>query len=98
MAIDGKYECSAKTPIGMLEYVLDMTTEGGVISGTMTMDGKVEELTGTVDGENIVVKVKVATPMGEFPGTATGKIVDGELEGVLKIPIGKMKISGKRVS
>ena len=98
MGVTGSYELAIKSPMGDQECVAHLNEEGELLTGTMEMAGNSIEITnGKVDGDSFTFQVMAPTPMGDLKGTATGKVEGDDISGELKLPLGKMTVTGKRI-
>ena len=77
MAVDGKWEIVINSPLGAQKAALDITTNGGSLTGTQTAQqgsGPLEN--GKVDGNNVSFTVK-----REFNGNAIVIKYEGVVNG-----------------
>ena len=69
------------TPMGAQNGTMDLTTDGGALTGTMkSPQGDIELKEGTVDGDALTWKADITSPMAmtlEFPYAPKGKVMDG---------------------
>jgi hypothetical protein len=97
MAIDGTWNCVMQTPMGPLDVVLVLATQGAELTGTMTGRGQTTNIQdGKADGDKVSWKTAMTTPMPmtlEFTATIAGD----ELNGNVKLgSFGNAPLKGKR--
>lgn len=99
MALEGRYDCITKTPIGTQKGVLSVVPEGDRFTGTITGDlGSMPLENGTIAGNTLRWTMTMTSPMKiELDCTAT---IDGDtLSGKIKAGFfGSMELSGTRVA
>lgn len=81
--VTGKWNVSAKTPMGTMKFVFDMTAEGNALTGTVTFQGNASEITnGTINGNEFSFSTRLQTPMGvkatDIVGTADEDSLSGK--------------------
>ena len=95
--IDGKWNVTMNTPMGAQQGVLDLTTEGDTLTGTMTgQQGTMELQNGKVDGDTVTWTADLTQPMPvklEFTGKVEGDQIAGD---VVLGPFGKSTFEGTR--
>ncbi len=83
MAVDGKWNITLPTPVGDQAVVMELVTDGGNVSGSMTSDMGVANIpSGTVDGDNVEWIVDMTMPMPmklEFTATVDGDAIKGDV-------------------
>ncbi|HNS87328.1 MAG TPA: hypothetical protein PKH09_10530 [Parvularculaceae bacterium] len=84
MAVDGKWNMKIKTPMGEQTGVLELKTDGGALTGTMSGNmGSVAIENGSVDGGAVKWSAKVTSPMPitlEFDGKVDGDTLSGNVK------------------
>lgn len=99
MAVDGKYECVTKTPMGDQKSVMTVVSDGATWTGSNTgAQGSLDVYDGKVDGNVLTWKMDMKVPMPmTLEGTAT---VDGDsVTGSVKAGMfGSMPLSGTRIA
>ena len=76
MAVDGKWEIVINSPLGAQKAMLEIATDGVVLTGTQQAaqgSGPLEN--GKVDGSNVSWSAKITSPMPltlDFSGTVEG--------------------------
>jgi hypothetical protein len=100
MALEtGKYAVECKAKIGLIKGFFNATVDGGALTGSLDVLGSDEPLSdGKVEGDDFSCSVKVKTPLGKKDSQVTGKCIDGNITGNLKIKmIGDLKYTAKKV-
>lgn len=84
MSADGTWNTTMNTPMGAQRATLELTTNGGALSGVMKSPmGSLEFNDGTVDGNDLAWTVEMAQPMPmtlEFAATVDGDTLKGEVK------------------
>ncbi|GHU85182.1 hypothetical protein FACS189473_3940 [Spirochaetia bacterium] len=99
MAIDGTYKIIAKAPMGNQDGTLVYKTEGGVLTGSITVFGTsypIED--GKLEGTDFEYIVKFKNPMGSTKTTITGTVDGDTITGKMKAMMLTMNFSGTKVS
>jgi hypothetical protein len=82
MTLDGTWEITTKTPMGDQKATLQLSTQGGALTGVHTAMGASNEIyDATVDGQSVSWKVDVQKPFAmtvECHGTIDGDSLTGE--------------------
>jgi hypothetical protein len=84
MAVDGKWEIVINSPMGAQKAALDITTNGGSLTGTQTAQqgsGPLEN--GKVDGNSVSWSAKITNPLPltlDFSGTVDGDKLSGSVK------------------
>ena len=84
MAVDGKWEIVINSPMGAQKAALDITTNGGSLTGTQTAQqgsGPLEN--GKVDGNSVSWSAKITNPLPltlDFTGTVDGDKLSGSVK------------------
>ena len=85
MSADGTWNTTMNTPMGAQQGTMNIATDGGSLSGTVSgPQGDIEVSDGTVDGNNLTWKAAITTPMAmtlEFSASVEGD----ELKGSVKL-------------
>jgi hypothetical protein len=85
MSADGTWNITMQTPMGAQSGTLDLTADGGTLTGTMTAAAAPEpmEITeGTVDGSSLSWKAALTQPMPitlAFTATVDGNSISGDV-------------------
>ena len=99
MAVDGKWEIVINSPLGAQKAALDITTNGGSLTGTQTAQqgsGPLEN--GKVDGNSLSWSAKITTPLPltlDFTGTVDGDKLSGSVKAG---SFGSFPFSGNRTA
>ena len=84
MAVDGKWNLKIKTPMGEQSGVLELKTNGGALTGSMSGNmGSVAIENGSVAGGAVKWSAKVTSPMPitlEFDGKVAGDSISGNVK------------------
>ncbi len=84
MAVDGKWTLKIKTPMGEQSGMLDLTADGGKLTGQMSGNmGTVPIENGSADGDAVKWSAKVTSPMPitlEFDGKVSGDALNGNVK------------------
>lgn len=84
MAVDGKWNLKIKTPMGEQGGELDLTTDGGSLTGQMSQGGALVPIeNGSVDGDAVKWSAKVTSPMPiqlDFDGKVEGDSLSGNVK------------------
>jgi hypothetical protein len=84
MTVDGKWEIVINSPLGAQKAALDITTNGGSLTGTQTAQqgsGPLEN--GKVDGNSVSWSAKITNPLPltlDFSGTVDGDKLSGSVK------------------
>ncbi|WP_353816523.1 hypothetical protein [Agromyces sp. SYSU T00266] len=82
--MDGRWHIESPSPMGKQESQLDVVTNGGTATGTITsMGGSTDILDATVDGDNLSFHIDVTTPMKmkiNFNLTIEGDALSGKIK------------------
>jgi len=99
MAIDGTYQFSVKTPMGIQNAKMTLKIEGNVLTGAIQglMGGDTPISEGSANGDAFELVVEPKTAMGTLKITITGKVEGDQLAGEAITPIGPLLINGKRI-
>lgn len=96
-SINGKWDCISKTPMGDQPSVMDLKSDGKIVTGTsVNMLGTIDVSDGKLEGNTFTWQMEMASP---FPMKLKGEVViDGDsMEGTVTAGFfGKSTISGKR--
>jgi hypothetical protein len=84
MAVEGKWNLKIKTPMGEQGGMLELKTEGGKLTGSMSGNmGSVGIEIGSVDGNVVKWSAKVTSPMPiqlDFDGKVDGDALNGNVK------------------
>lgn len=84
MSVDGSWELVIDTPMGKQAATLELSTDGGAVTGTQAADGKETAIyEGSVDGDAVSWKVDITSPMS-LTVTFTGTVAGDEMTGKAK--------------
>lgn len=90
MAIDGVYNISVKSPMGVQTATLTLKASGNTLTGTSKSDFGTSEITGTVNGDEFEWEEDAPSPMGNMHISAKGKVEGDKISGTMKGPLGLM--------
>lgn len=84
MSADGTWNTTMQTPMGPQQGKLLLKTDGNVLTGKLSgSQGEIEIKDGTVDGNSLVWKADITTPMAmtlEFSATVNGDEISGNVK------------------
>jgi hypothetical protein len=84
MSIDGTWNITVQTPMGPQESSLELTSDGGALTGTSEGGGNnVEIYDGTVDGDKASWKIDITSPMPmtiAFAADVDGDDISGQAD------------------
>jgi hypothetical protein len=94
--VQGKWNITIKTPMGDKSGVLDLQTEGTVLTGSLSDGDHYAAISdGKVDGNRLSWSAKITQPMRmSFKFTAT--VEADHISGAAKHLLGKATFTGKR--
>lgn len=96
--VTGKWKLILKTPMGEGEAFLDVVEENGVLTGTLTNEGDVSEITGgKVEGNEFSFRAKIGSPMGKLTFKVSGTVDGDNMTGKVKVAIGTSNFTGTRI-
>jgi hypothetical protein len=76
MSVDGSWKTTVNSPMGVQQGELQLTTNGGAFTGKMKSAQGEQDISGTVDGDNLAWSTKITSP---FPITLEFTVkVDGD--------------------
>jgi len=96
MSADGAWKTTVNSPMGVQQGTLNITTSGATFSGQMAGAAGSQDITGTVDGDNLAWSAKITSP---FPITLDFTVtVDGDkMTGSVKAgAFGSSPLTGER--
>lgn len=97
MTVDGTWNITMQTPLGVREAKLTLSTSGAMLTGTLAADaGTTEIADGMVDGNKASWKADITDPMAltlEFSATIEGDMLSGTVRLGM---FGKAPLSGTR--
>ena len=98
MAINGKYNVTIDTPIGLLNGSVTFKSESAVLHGDYQIVGSSGNFTGTVDGENAKWDMTVPNPIGgNITLSFDVKVTSTDLSGSIILgPYGTSYVRGKK--
>ena len=85
-SVTGTWILSSEGPRGPRETTLVLTQEGATVSGTAEMRMGEVPVEGTVEGDRVVLIVKMTPPRGDrvlelrYSGTLSGDVIEGVME------------------
>ena len=84
MSADGTWNTTMNTPMGAQQGTLELKTDGGTLTGTLSgAQGTIELKEGTCDGDSLAWKADITTPMAmtlEFSATVEGDSISGNVK------------------
>ena len=84
MAVDGAYDCVAKTPMGDQKGVFTVVSSGDRFNGTFAgMMGSLDVVYGKVDGDRLTWKMEMTMPMPmtlECEAEVAGDAITGTMQ------------------
>lgn len=84
MSADGTWNTTMNTPMGAQNGTMELTTDGGSLSGKLSgPQGEIELQEGTVDGDSLTWKASITAPMAmtlEFSATVDGDEMSGDVK------------------
>jgi len=84
MSADGSWNITTKSPMGSQDGTLNLATDGGGLTGTMSgPQGDIEISEGTVDGNALSWKAQVTSPMAitlEVTAAIDGDGISGDIK------------------
>ena len=84
MSADGTWNTTMNTPMGAQQGTLELKTDGGTLTGTLSgAQGTIELKDGTADGDSLSWKADITTPMPmtlEFSATVDGDSISGNVK------------------
>jgi len=96
--VDGKWELTTRTPKGDVVAILDVKTENGTATGTLSNnDGSVPISNGKYDGTELTYKFEAKTPLGQAKGKAILTPDGDKITGKVKLLVGSFTVDGVRV-
>jgi hypothetical protein len=97
MGISGTYKTGANSPMGRIEGLMILRTEGEALTGTMTgMGNAIEFQNGKVSGDDFEFEVTPQTPMGSMTITVKGTVDGDRISGNFITGFGQMPFEGTR--
>jgi hypothetical protein len=99
MSVSGTFTLTLHTPIGPQEGKMILRADGNDLSGTVVnVKGDSHFTGGTVSGDEIQFVAKLQTPLGRIKARVSGRVEADTFLGVARIPLGEVKIEGRRVA
>ena len=84
MTVDGIWNTSAKTPLGVLKTKLVLKTENNLLSGcSISQFGTDNFSGGKVDGDNFEFTCSSKTPIGPMKFECNGKVAGDKISGLI---------------
>ena len=81
-AIDGEWDCTAKTPMGDQHMALRVAGDGGGFTGTVTGDLGTIDIAGTATGDSLAWQMEIRSPFPltlDCSATVTGDSLEGSV-------------------
>ncbi len=99
-SIDGSYEISARTPLGVMDQTLILVAgENNSLSGRVIQgETDIPFADGKYDGDQFEFEVLLPTPVGKKNAPCSGSVDGDSISGKLRTPFGVAKFTGKRQS
>ena len=97
MAINGTYELTVQTPLGVLNSKLTLKTEGNTLSGTSEASTGMTEVSGSINGNQVEWRDKPNTPLGPMDVTFKGKVESDRISGKAETSVGSFPFECTRV-
>jgi hypothetical protein len=99
LPVDGKYKIVIKTPLGDVDNILILKSDGNSLSGSIinAMNSNAEFAGGDLDGDTFIFTVRMNSPIGSLKSTLSGKVDGNSIAGIAKIMFGSAPFSGARV-
>lgn len=96
--IDGSYEITLKSPMGLKRGNLLVTTQAEQMIGTIDILNHVNEFKGQIsDNGEFEVIDEIKTSVGQVPYDLKGKICGDEMQALMETSKGIMEVVGKRI-
>ena len=83
MSADGNWKTTVNSPMGVQEGTLSITTSGAAFTGKMEGRMGAQDISGTVDGDNLAWSAKITSPFPmtlEFTVTVDGDNMTGSVK------------------
>ncbi|MBU1174863.1 MAG: hypothetical protein KKH72_05620 [Alphaproteobacteria bacterium] len=97
MSVDGTYDVTVKTPLGVQPGRLSLVSDGDALTGTLQNRlGTFEIEDGSVSGNQVHFFAPVKTPLGQFRIEITGEVAGDTYSGIGKLPLGTVRVEGRR--
>ena len=97
MAADGNWNLVIETPMGGRQATLSVKTEGNLLTGSQSAEGRSTDIfDGAANGNEVSWKVSITDPMDmtlEFTGAVEGDCISGSVK---LGPFGDSQFSGSR--
>lgn len=98
MAIDGRWTVTVSSPMGPLESELEVTSNGGTLTGTQKASGDERQIyNGTANGNEVSWSVDISQPIPAtltFTGSVEGDTLQGSVQAGM---FGAFPFSGSRI-
>ena len=96
--VDGKWNVTIKTPAGDKSGVLELKTEGTILTGSMSGPGHFAEISdGKVNGNQLSWSAKITKPM-RLSLKFTAAVEADRMSGAAKHLLGKATFTGTRIT
>ena len=97
--MDGLYEFNIQSPMGNIKALVKLITNGNNLSGYVDVMGKRNEFSnGTVSGNNLSLKGKIAAGMMNIQYNINGNIQGDNLYLTAQTNMGNFNLQGRRIS
>ena len=83
MSADGAWKTTVNSPMGVQQGTLEITTSGSTFTGKMAGAAGAQDISGSVDGDNLAWKAAITTPFPitlEFTVTVAGDKMTGNVK------------------
>lgn len=96
--VDGNYAVKMKTPMGLKKGELSLKSEGGTLSGAMTVLGKTQAFeNGTTLGDTFCFSGTLKTAIALLNYTCEGNVEGDTLTASVKTQKGEFALQGSRI-
>ncbi len=97
--MDGLYELSAKTPMGVIKGILKLITNGNNLSGYIeVMGNKNEFCNGIVNGNKFMMSGNIKTTFKNINYSVQGELVNNNINILAKTNMGSFSLQGRKIS
>jgi hypothetical protein len=94
--IDGTFNISMKTPMGMQEGTITFNPNGDKFTGTIVVFKKTTEMNGIISGNSFEIDANIKIILGSTKSHVTGTVDGDNLTAMADTTYGKMSITGTR--
>lgn len=97
--MDGLYEFNVQSPMGNINALVKLITNGSVLSGYVEVMGKRNDFNnGSVSGNNLSLKGKISAGLMKIQYTIVGNVQGDVLNLSAQTNMGNFNLQGKRIS